>query len=66
MAKSKMLQTAELGASTSKKLPHPRYLEAFRWMLEELKVSLFAQELKTPVPVSFKRLEKAWQELSRS
>ena len=41
-------------------------LEAFRWMLEELKVSLFAQELKTPVPVSFKRLEKAWQELSRS
>src|SRR6478672_13787858 len=33
MAKSKMLQTAERGASTSKKLPHERYLEAFRWML---------------------------------
>ena len=40
-------------------------LEAFRWMLEELRVSLFAQELRTPVPVSFKRVEKAWHELSR-
>ncbi|MEO9137130.1 MAG: ATP-dependent RNA helicase HrpA, partial [Casimicrobiaceae bacterium] len=38
-------------------------LEAFRWMLEELRVSLFAQELRTPVPVSFKRVEKAWQQL---
>src|SRR5215212_1984051 len=28
-----MLQTAERGASTSKKLPHERYLEGFRWML---------------------------------
>ncbi|XLM22585.1 DUF3418 domain-containing protein, partial [Chromobacterium piscinae] len=27
----------------------------FRWMLEELRVSLFAQELKTPYPVSVKR-----------
>ncbi len=34
-------------------------------MLEELEVSLFAQELKTPFPVSFKRVEKAWAELSR-
>jgi ATP-dependent helicase HrpA len=40
-------------------------LERFRWMLEELQVSLFAQELKTPYPVSYKRLEKAWAELSR-
>jgi ATP-dependent helicase HrpA len=40
-------------------------LEAFRWMLEELRVSLFAQELRTPYPVSFKRVEKAWQALSR-
>ncbi len=30
----------------------------FRWALEELRVSLFAQELKTPEPVSVKRLEK--------
>jgi len=40
-------------------------LEAFRWLLEELRVSLFAQELKTPYPVSFKRVEKAWAELVR-
>jgi len=40
-------------------------LDAFRWMLEELRVSLFAQELRTPDPVSFKRVEKAWQGLSR-
>ena len=44
--------------------PIPR-LAAFRWLLEELRVSLFAQELKTPFPVSFKRVEKAWTELSR-
>ena len=35
-------------------------LEEFRWLLEELRVSLFAQELKTPIPVSIKRLQKAW------
>jgi ATP-dependent helicase HrpA len=35
-------------------------LEEFRWHLEELRVSLFAQELKTPYPVSYKRLEKIW------
>ncbi|MDB5815239.1 MAG: putative ATP-dependent helicase [Rhodocyclales bacterium] len=35
-------------------------LEEFRWLLEELRVSLFAQELKTPVPVSAKRLQKIW------
>jgi len=40
-------------------------VDDFRWLLEELKVSLFAQELKTPFPVSFKRLEKAWSELAR-
>jgi ATP-dependent helicase HrpA len=40
-------------------------LADFRWLLEELRVSLFAQELKTPFPVSFKRVEKAWNELSR-
>jgi len=40
--------------------PDPR-LEEFRWLLEELRVSLFAQELRTPMPVSIKRLQKAWQ-----
>ena len=39
-------------------------LEEFRWLLEELRVSLFAQELRTPQPVSVKRLEKAWSQFS--
>jgi ATP-dependent helicase HrpA len=43
---------------------HDPGLDAFRWLLEELKVSLFAQELRTPVPVSYKRLEKAWKAVS--
>ena len=40
-------------------------LEQFRWLLEELRVQLFAQELKTPVPVSVKRLAKMWQTTGR-
>ena len=36
-------------------------LGKFRWMIEELRVSMFAQELKTPYPVSVKRLQKAWE-----
>ena len=39
-------------------------LDAFRWQIEELQVSLFAQELKTPFPVSVKRLDKLWAERS--
>ena len=38
-------------------------LAAFKWMIEELRVSLFAQELKTPYPVSVKRLLKVWEGL---
>nr|WP_255210684.1 DUF3418 domain-containing protein [Methylogaea oryzae] len=34
--------------------------DAFRWLLEEFRVSLFAQHLKTPVPVSAKRLDEMW------
>src|SRR5450830_557571 len=37
----------------------------FRWMLEELRVSLFAQELRTPMPVSAKRLQKVWESMLR-
>jgi ATP-dependent helicase HrpA len=40
-------------------------LRAFRWLIEELRVSLFAQELRTPMPVSLKRVEKAWSEVLR-
>ncbi len=43
--------------------PLPEKLAAFRWLIEELQVSLFAQELRTPFPVSVKRLDKAWSEL---
>ncbi|MBI1905575.1 MAG: ATP-dependent RNA helicase HrpA [Rhodocyclales bacterium] len=39
--------------------PDP-FLEEFRWLLEELRVGLFAQEIKTPMPVSVKRLQKIW------
>jgi ATP-dependent helicase HrpA len=42
----------------------PRMVE-FRWMLEELRVSLFAQELRTPMPVSAKRLQKVWESMLR-
>jgi ATP-dependent helicase HrpA len=39
-------------------------LQEFRWLLEELRVSFFAQELRTPQPVSVKRLEKLWGQLN--
>jgi len=34
---------------------------AFRWLIEEMRISLFAQELRTAVPVSIKRLQEQWQ-----
>ena len=49
---------AKLGSMTPE-------IEQFGWLLEELRVSLFAQELKTPVPVSVKRLGKLWQSMRR-
>jgi ATP-dependent helicase HrpA len=49
---------------TARRVPSAE-LEQFGWLLEELRVSLFAQELKTPVPVSVKRLGKLWQTLRR-
>ena len=45
-------------------LPVSDGLAAFKWMIEELRVSLFAQELKTPYPVSVKRLMKEWEGLN--
>ncbi|WP_353570053.1 ATP-dependent RNA helicase HrpA [Candidatus Albibeggiatoa sp. nov. BB20] len=35
----------------------------FRWTLEELNVAIFAQELKTPQPISIQRVEKMWKAL---
>ena len=42
---------------------HDSRMQEYRWMLEELRVSLFAQELRTPYPVSSKRLDKVWAQL---
>jgi len=42
---------------------HDARLDEFRWLLEELRVSLFAQELRTPQPVSVKRLERLWSQM---
>ncbi|SFC55829.1 ATP-dependent helicase HrpA [Polaromonas sp. OV174] len=39
-------------------------MQEFRWLLEELRVSFFAQELRTPQPVSVKRLDKAWAQIN--
>ncbi|WP_313078914.1 ATP-dependent RNA helicase HrpA [Pulveribacter sp.] len=39
-------------------------MQEYRWMLEELRVSFFAQELRTPYPVSTKRLDKVWAQLA--
>jgi len=40
-------------------------MDEYRWLLEELRVSLFAQELRTPMPVSVKRLQKIWESMQR-
>ena len=62
-----MLHVAELTKRLEERVEKQRKsgavdprLDEFRWHLEELRVSLFAQELKTPYPVSYKRLEKIW------
>lgn len=53
-------QTAlqKLQATPAKSPAAQRLIEGFRWMVEEFKVSLFAQELGTAVPVSPKRLDQ--------
>jgi ATP-dependent helicase HrpA len=38
-------------------------LQAYEWAVEEYRVSLFAQQLGTKMPISSKRLEKMWQQL---
>jgi len=53
---------ARLVADRARGIRDPN-LDELRWMLEELRVSLWAQQLKTPYPVSFKRIEKFSSEL---
>ena len=59
------LQNKYLARRAQVKGEAPAALDDFRWQLEELRISLFAQELKTPYPVSVKRLDKLWDELAR-
>ena len=59
------LQAQWLRELASRKGQADERLEEYRWLLEELRVSLFAQELRTPAPVSVKRLEKFWLSLQR-
>jgi len=57
----KMIKTLSPNASNDKR----EALEEFFWMIEEYKVSIFAQELKTAFPVSEKRLEKKLAQIMR-
>jgi ATP-dependent helicase HrpA len=59
------LQTPLLRELAARKGVPDARLEEFRWLLEELRVSLFAQELRTPMPVSVKRLQKVWDSVQR-
>jgi ATP-dependent helicase HrpA len=51
--------------NTKRELTDPELIQ-FRWLLEELRVSLFAQELKTIAPVSVKRLEEQWARVRKN
>ncbi len=41
--------------------PESPEMERFRWLIEELRVSMFAQSLGTAEPVSIKRIDEAWK-----
>jgi ATP-dependent helicase HrpA len=57
------LLSERLKPYVSKKMTPPKALKDFQWQIEELHVSLFAQDLKTAYPVSLKRLEKALDDI---
>ncbi len=65
LAELRPLEQRYLRALGERKGQADARLDEFRWLLEELRISLFAQELRTPQPVSVKRLEKAWDQLQR-
>ena len=52
-----------LSRCAQRRQPAPQSLIAYRWLVEEYRVSVFAQNLKTRQKVSEKRLNQAWQEL---
>ncbi len=55
----------KLASLARQNLPVSGSLNAFGWQIEELRVSLFAQELRTPSPVSVKRLLKEWENFNK-
>ncbi|WP_298824822.1 ATP-dependent RNA helicase HrpA [uncultured Piscinibacter sp.] len=65
LAELRPLEQRFLRALAERKGQPDARLEEFRWLLEELRIGLFAQELRTPQPVSVKRLEKAWEQMQR-
>jgi ATP-dependent helicase HrpA len=64
LAELRPLEQRYLRRLSDLKGAHDARLDEYRWLLEELRVSFFAQELRTPQPVSVKRLDKAWAMLS--
>ncbi len=58
----KYVQQATHDAETGRRDPE---LETYRWMVEELRISLFAQDLKTSLPISPKRLDAQWVKVAR-
>jgi ATP-dependent helicase HrpA len=65
LAEFQPLENAYLRLLAQRKGRADARLEEFRWLLEELRVGLFAQELRTAHPVSVKRLEKIWQQIAQ-
>jgi ATP-dependent helicase HrpA len=64
MAEARVAEARWLKRSADLRGRRDPRLDDYRWLLEELRVSLFAQELRTPQPVSSKRLDKVWAQLS--
>ena len=58
---NRLLQTLSPAATDEKR----RAVEEYFWMLEEYKVSVFAQELKTAIPISAKRLKDKLRQIER-
>ncbi len=58
---NRLLKTLSPSASDDKR----KAIEAYFWMLEEYKVSVFAQELKTAIPISVKRLKQKLGQIER-
>ena len=65
LAELRPIEQRYLRLSIERKGVRDARLDEFRWLLEELRISLFAQELRTPQPVSVKRLEKVWAQMTQ-